>query len=118
MGIDSIKGAGSGAGLAPPVAAAGRTTAPAETFQVAAKDKVEGVGACSALDRLKAGEIDMNQYLELRVDQATSHLVGRVDAERLETIRNVLRCEIETDPMLIDLVQRATGEVPKPQDRG
>jgi hypothetical protein len=79
----------------------------AATGQVA---PVEAKGA-GALDRLRAGEIDLDGYLDLKVNEATAHLQGMRPTE-IEGIRAVLRDQIASDPALADLVERATGQTP------
>jgi hypothetical protein len=74
----------------------------------AAPIEAQGVGA---LDRLRAGEIDLDGYLDLKVNEATAHLRGMRAAE-IDGIRAVLRDQIAGDPALAELVQRATGQTP------
>src|SRR5438270_12344059 len=50
-----------------------------------------------ALDQLKAGKIDFNQYVDMKVDEATSHLEGLSPAQ-LDSIRSMLRDRMATDP--------------------
>jgi len=69
--------------------------------------------AIEPLDRLKSGEISVSQYLDVKVEEATSHLDKRVSAEQLSFIRNSLRDQLATDPMLVELVQAATGSIPR-----
>jgi len=56
------------------------------------------------LDRFRAGEIDLETYLDLKVEEATAHIVG-LPAERLEQVRAVLRIEIAETPELRQLVR-------------
>jgi hypothetical protein len=119
MGIDRTGRVGSGGGVAPPVSiAAEPTDAVSESFKAVAKHAVQKASAPSPIDQLKAGQIDMNRYLDLQVEQATTHLQGVVDPERLDFIRQSLRVQIESDPALLELVQAATGTAPTPQERG
>jgi uncharacterized protein (DUF2342 family) len=67
----------------------------------------------TALDRLRAGEIDVNGYVDLKVDEATAHL-GKLPPVELEAIRSTLRDRLGTDPTLTDLVRTATGHAPQP----
>lgn len=76
--------------------------------------KAGGVGAtqtASPLARLRAGEIDVNGYVDLKVEAATQKLHGLNKAE-LDTIKKALREQIASDPALVDLVRTATGKVP------
>ncbi|MCL2723211.1 MAG: hypothetical protein FWD69_02135 [Polyangiaceae bacterium] len=134
MGIDGI---GKSGGLPPTpdmqgTGAVGSTHAPSKAFHVergdatgaqatdktAGTEHAGGVGAAdtaSPLARLRAGEIDVNGYVDLKIDQATSRLKG-LSPSKLEDIKSVLRDQMMTDPELVDLVHRATGQMPKPPE--
>jgi hypothetical protein len=70
-------------------------------------------GARTALERLRAGEIDVNGYVDAKVREATAHL-GALPPAELERVRETLRDRLATDPALVDLVRTATGAVPPP----
>ena len=106
MGVDGI-----GKGGVPPVgpegiepaeapAGASVTEAPTPTSKPA-----EGSDALQALQR---GEIDRTQYLDARVGGAVAHLEGRLPPEQLDAVRRAVREQLETDPVLAELVRRAT----------
>lgn len=67
----------------------------------------------TALERYRAGELDLDGYLDLKVDEATAHL-GALPAQDLEAIRGALRDRLASDPTLMELVQTATGRFPEP----
>jgi hypothetical protein len=67
----------------------------------------------SALDQLRAGEVSVDGYLDLKVSEATAHL-GALPPQALEAIRSTLRERLASDPMFVDLVRAATGSVPSP----
>ncbi|WP_394844065.1 hypothetical protein LZC95_44305 [Pendulispora brunnea] len=71
---------------------------------------VEGTAA-SPLEKLRAGQIDLNGYLDLKLDQATAHLQGLAPAH-LDAIKKALREQLATDPTLVDLVKGAAGQAP------
>ncbi len=79
----------------------------------AAPGSVEGAArsveatATPPLDRLRAGEIDLPRYVELRVNEATAHLEGVVPAADLEAIRAELHDVVEHDPDVAALAQAA-----------
>jgi hypothetical protein len=83
--------------------AAGRAASPVAAAQASP----------AALDRLRAGEIDANGYVDQKVMEATVHL-GNLGPVELEAIRGALRDRVRTDPTLVDLVQAATGQAPQP----
>ncbi len=108
-------------GAPPPGAGAPGPARPAETgktFDVekpgAARPstdvKVEAT-APQPLAQLKAGKIDFNEYLDIKVREATGHLQGLTKVQ-LETVRGMLRDRMSTDPELVDLLKTATGQVP------
>ncbi len=121
MGIDRV---GKGAGLPPPVEGARVPgAAPAErtgkAFAVdpaAHADRAASAAAvagpqASPLDRLRAGEIDVHAYVDLKVGEATVHLHG-LPAHQMESIKAALRSQIADDPMVRELFMQATGREP------
>lgn len=108
MSIDRIgKGAGAAitSGALPPDTSVGAV----EPFRVHHADRTGAAAPVSPLDQLRAGEIDTNRYLDLRVEQATAHLEGLLPGDQLSFIRESLRAQLETDPMLVELASRAAG---------
>jgi len=66
----------------------------------------------AALSSLQRGELSLDQYLDGRVSDATSHLAGKISPDQLEFVKQSLREQLATDPVLIELVQRTTGSAP------
>lgn len=66
------------------------------------------------MQRLKRGELTLDQYLDERTDLALSHIRGKVSDEVLETVRATVRDQLQTDPVLVELIRRATGQTPSP----
>jgi hypothetical protein len=119
MGIDRIGGRPPGS-PAPEVAGSSRPAGTGEPFQVShsqASTSAEAVQvqASPALERLRSGQIDLGQYLDQKVDEATSHL-SALPAAQLDAIRGALRDRLAADPSLVDLVQAATGRTPQAHD--
>lgn len=69
----------------------------------------------STLDRLRAGEIDLDGYLDRKVEDATRDLTGLSSAE-LADVKQIVREQLVTDPGLADLVRAATGHAPTPPE--
>ncbi|MEO7096594.1 MAG: hypothetical protein ABI175_25270 [Polyangiales bacterium] len=99
---------------APDAAERARGTRPAEgtpfgeALDRAAKtDAASAPSAATPLARLRAGEIDTKQYVDLRVNEATSHLDGVLPPGDLEKIRADLQDLIEHDPDVAALVKSA-----------
>ncbi len=122
MGIDRI---GKGGGATPPIDAtptgvgAPRAAEPSRAFRVEPSRTESAVPVDAArpspLDRLRSGELDMNGYLDLKVDEATTHLRALPPGE-LTAVRKMLRDQLATDPALADLVEHATGRPPTPPE--
>lgn len=77
---------------------------------LARADKTEKAGAVSGLsplDRLRAGELDVQRYAELRVQEATAHLEGILPPKDLEKLRADLHDLIDNDPDVAALVKTA-----------
>jgi hypothetical protein len=71
--------------------------------------------ATSPLARLRAGEIDVNGYVDAKVHEATAHLPG-LSTSDLGALRKMLREQMASDPGLAELVRAATGRVPEPPE--
>ena len=123
MGIDKI---GKNNGLPDVSGPSGtETSAPVDrTFAEVHADKTgrtegaaqaQATAGASPLDKLRAGEIDVNGYVDARIEQATSGLKGLTE-KQLGSIRSVLREQMMTDPSLADLVQQATGRRAQPPE--
>lgn len=126
MGIDRI-----GKGGTPPVSpsdgtggagAVGKAVGVEKPFSIEAAEtarpasEVGAVDASSPLARLRAGEIDVNGYVDLKVTEATKGLEA-MPASDLADIKQLLRDQIATDPGLLDLAKTATGATPStPED--
>jgi uncharacterized protein (DUF2342 family) len=67
----------------------------------------------AALERLRAGEVDLKGYVDLKVQEATAHLAA-LPTPQLEAIRSALRDRMASDPTLVELVRTATGGTPEP----
>jgi hypothetical protein len=119
MAIDGIGKGGApppAAGIerkeSPTAAGVGSTGAEFKVGKTASSDAV----ANASLDRVRSGEISVGQYLDIKVSEATSHLEGRVNAEQLSFIRESLREQLSSDPVLVDLVKSTTGHLPPPKE--
>jgi hypothetical protein len=112
MGIDGI-------GKPPPIGPTGGPAAPAGAsgdFSVGATGEARATGevrATGELARLERGEIGLDAYLDGKVSEATSHLAGKLSAEQLAYVRQTLRTELASDPVLVELVRRTTGKTPE-----
>ena len=110
----SIDGIGKRGGVTPGAPVPG--AAPAQgSFEVGAPGGVTAPEAASgssdAFTALERGEINVDQYLDARVEGAVAPLVSRLSPEQLEFVRAELRSALETDPVLVELVRKTTGGV-------
>ncbi len=127
MAIDRI-GKGGGAGVPPTTTNdAGGVARPQEAsrpFEAQRSERPEKAGAtlppgaiaptaAAPLDALRAGKVDLRGYLDMKVEEATSHLHGLRPAD-LDQIKQTLREQMASDPALVDLVKQATGHAPEP----
>jgi hypothetical protein len=60
------------------------------------------------LEQLDAGDIDVDTYINRKVEAATAHLRGLSEAE-LQQVKALLRAQVVEEPELRELVRRATG---------
>ena len=81
-----------------------------------AASSVEATHGATPLARLRAGEIDVHGYIDLKVDEATASLPKGLSSQELDAIKKTLREQMATDPSLVDLVRTATGQIPKPPE--
>lgn len=122
-GIDGIGKRGGAGGVIGPADGtsapdAPKTTEPTTSFREVAATRAAQATQATAdvtgsapLDQLRAGTIDVNGYLDRKVDEATHALHG-LPKHELDVIRHTLRQQLSTDPGLIELVQKATGALP------
>ena len=120
----SINGIGKGGGL-PPIGGPGEAGRPGEVkspgaeFSVDKLNKSEAsqrAAGVSPLEQLRAGTLTLPQYLDVKVQEATAHLDGKIDGAQMDFVRSSLREQLSSDPVLIDLVKAATGSLPPPQE--
>lgn len=114
MGIDGIgKPPGIGGPTGPAGAERAGQVAPGRAaFKLEKAGAVEKAAGTDALSRLERGEIDVNQYLEARVEQAVEHLRSKLSPAQIEFVQSSLRDQLKTDPVLLELVRRSTGSAP------
>ena len=111
MSIDGVgkpPGGPSGVGG---VGGAGEVGKSGESFSVDKAEGIERSEGSDALGQLQRGEISVDQYLDTRVDHAVEHLQGTLSAEQLDFVKSTLREQLSADPVLVELVRRATGSV-------
>jgi hypothetical protein len=80
-----------------------------------ARAVVPAAGPQSALEQLRVGAIDLNRYLDIKVQEATASMADLSPAQ-VDRVRSALRERLSSDPTLVDLVRKATGaiEIPAP----
>jgi hypothetical protein len=115
MSVDGIGGGGRNVGGPGPLDGAGAPNSIEGARDVGRAGEAERAAATGALERLGRGEITLDQYLDGRVAEAIEHLQGRVPPGQIDFVRAALRESLASDPVLLELVRRATGLVPPPQ---
>jgi hypothetical protein len=117
MGIDGIGKKGPPAQPPAEKIGSGRVVETGRPFEVSAPGDAPRAAATepprTPLERWRAGEVDAGGYLDLKVNEATTHL-GALPTHELEAIRNALRDRLASDPTLVELAQAATGRIPEP----
>lgn len=110
----SVDGIGSGGRNVGGVGRGEAPLAPAPTEGAAAGHSIgpAASGGPTPLERLEKGEISFDQYLDGRVADAVRHLEGRASGAQIDFLRQALRESMAADPVLAELVRRATGSVP------
>ena len=103
---DGVQGIDPSPGAAPSAPSGG-------TFKV---ERAAAAQATSALDKVRSGDITLDQYLDRKVEEATQHLAGCASPEQLSFIKSSLREQLASDPVLVDLVRAATGSTPTPRE--
>jgi hypothetical protein len=61
-----------------------------------------------ALEKLKRGEWTVEQYIEDRVERALAGLAVPLTAEQRESVRETLRTQITTDPVVREYARLTT----------
>jgi hypothetical protein len=91
---------------------------PAEAFSLdPASAAAPSSRISAALSSLQRGELSLDQYLDGRVNDATSHLSNKLSPDQLDFVKQSLREQLATDPVLVELVQRTTGSAPVSEPR-
>jgi hypothetical protein len=92
-----------------PVGSSGPTAATGEAFRVGAPEAAGKSAPSELLSRLERGEISVDAYVKARVDEAVRPFEGRLSGEQLQVMRDALSQQVETDPVVVELIRRATA---------
>ena len=63
--------------------------------------------------RFERGELTVDEYLEALVDNAVALVQGKLPADRTEWLREMLREQLVSDPVLQERVRQATRREPQ-----
>ncbi|HTU61906.1 MAG TPA: hypothetical protein VMF89_25790 [Polyangiales bacterium] len=105
MSIDGIGGPPRIGPLNPSSAAS--PTEGTEAFRVDADTATAPVEQ-TLIARLERGEISLDAYLDQRVEEAVAPFSAKLDPGALSFMRSSLREQLAEDPVLVELVRRAT----------
>ncbi len=110
MSIDGIGGPPRGPG---PIGSpqAPEASSVGEAFHVDAPGAASQAPATDLLSRLERGEISVEAYLDGRVEAALAPLSSKLDPATLGFMRDALREQLSSDPVLAELARRATEGV-------
>jgi len=116
MGIDGIQKPGGGTPRieAPTVESGGTPGTDSDfkaTLDTSPNVPAPGVNSSTLLQRLDAGNINVDEYLDLQVNEAVAHLEGKLPPNQLQFVRESLREQLSEDPVLVELVRRTTARV-------
>ncbi len=111
MGIDGINKPGSGP-VRPELGGGKAVTDFEDQLTSGEVSEPAQVGASGALQQLDAGTISVDEYLDLQVNEAVAHLQGKLPGDQLDFVKESLRAQLSEDPVLLELVRRATGDNP------
>lgn len=73
----------------------------------AAAKRLARVGS-EALEKLKRGELTVEQYIEDRVERAVGAVQVPLTTEQRESVRETLRTQVATDPVLREYARLTT----------
>ncbi len=104
--VGGVSPPGAPPGQAGPVSGASGTSGAAAPGVAAA-----GPTEAGALAQLRSGAIDLGQYLDAKVDEATAHLSLLPRAE-LDAVRSALRERLASDPTLLELTRVVSAAAP------
>ena len=94
------------------VGSSGAGAASGERFQLEPAATPGARAPSELLSQLERGEISVDAYVQARVDQAVQAFEGRMAPEQLKLVRDALAEQMQTDPVVIELVRRATAGAP------
>lgn len=101
------------------IGSVGKAGGPAgEAFKLDAPAGPAPQGGSELLSRLERGELSVEGYVQARVDDAVRPFEGRLSGEQVQLIREALAQQLETDPVVVELVKRATAGAPKDEGSG
>lgn len=107
----------------------GHGRAPSDTISAMAMGRLRSIGSSTAVAdaplseqeelarKLRAGEINLEAYYDATVELGLAHLRNRMTPEQLEVVRERMREEVESNPILVKMVRDAIGALAEPGTR-
>jgi len=83
-----------------------------EKFELLAKG-IEPPNRTALIAPVPRGEVRLDVYLNARLTEAMGHLEGKLSRDQLDFVKDEIREQLGSDPVLIELVQKATGRAPE-----
>jgi len=98
-------------------AAAGSASAGTERFELPADEDVRSERS-APLVRSDADVAELDAYLASHVERAVAHLESTLTGEQLALLKEALSDQMRSDPVLLELAQRATGQLSRTSNGG
>lgn len=100
------------------IGSVGKAGGSGEAFRLDTPKGAATEGPSELLAQLERGELSVEGYVQARVDDAVRPFEGRLSGEQVQQIREALAQQLETDPVVVELVKRATASAPKDEGAG
>lgn len=71
-----------------------------------------------SLQKLRHGEMSLDEYLDEAAEQAISVYQGKLASSDFETLRITMREHLRTDPVTLEFIRQLTGQAPSADSLG
>ena len=109
MGIDGVGKPGGASGTVGVAAPLPVRSSSSDPFSVGSTAEASRVKGSDALVQLQRGDLSVEQYLEAQVIEATQHVAAQLSPEQLGFVKESLRQQLQSDPVLVELVRKTVG---------
>ena len=67
-----------------------------------------------SLQKLRRGEMSLDEYLDEATELALARVKSKVVGDALKNLRETMREHLRTDPVMVELIRKVTGQTPEP----